>query len=145
MLTSKTKYALRAMHDLAEHSDGGPVTIPDIAERQDIPRRFLENILMELRRANLVVSRRGINGGYALARPAAEITYADIIRLIQGPLALAPCVSLKSYRRCDDCVDEKACELRDTLIEVRETTAEILERTTFAPPRAAKKSPSRRR
>lgn len=117
------------MIDLAEHGREKPVFIADIASRQDIPRRFLENILIELRRENLVVSHRGKNGGYVLAKRPEDISFADIIRCIDGPLALAPCVSANAYRRCDDCVDEVTCAIRKTLIEVRESTADILERT----------------
>jgi Rrf2 family protein len=129
VLTSKAKYALRAMIDLAEHGREKPVFIADIAARQDIPRRFLENILIELRRDHLVISHRGKNGGYAIARDPKDISFAEVIRCINGPLAMAPCASLNAYRRCDDCVDEATCAIRKTLIEVRENTADILERT----------------
>ncbi|MET0546319.1 MAG: Rrf2 family transcriptional regulator [Caulobacterales bacterium] len=132
MLTSKAKYALRAMIDLAEQSGGKPVFIADIAARQDIPRRFLENILIELRKEHLVVSHRGKNGGYALARAPQDISFAEVIRCIDGPLALAPCASQNAYRRCDDCVDEATCAIRKTLIELRESTAKILEKTKLS-------------
>ena len=135
MLTSKAKYALRAMLDLASCGEDGarrPVFIADVAARQDIPRRFLENILLELRKHGLVVSHRGKAGGYALARGAEDITYADVIRAIDGPLALTPCTSKTAYRRCEDCLDETVCAIRRTLIEVREASAGILEGTTLA-------------
>ncbi|TPW08390.1 MAG: transcriptional regulator protein [Alphaproteobacteria bacterium] len=137
MLTVKAKYALRAMLDLAHQAaaESGvrrPVFIADIAQRQDIPRRFLENILVELKRSGLVVSHRGKHGGYALARPPEEITFAEVIRISDGPLALAPCASRTAYKRCDDCPDEATCVLRHILIEVRDSTAAILERTTLA-------------
>jgi len=135
MLTSKAKYALRAMIDLAEQGGYGerrPLFIGDISGRQDIPRRFLENILLELRKHGLVVSHRGKAGGYALARAPDQITFADIIRAIDGPLALTACTSRTSYRRCDDCRDEATCALRNTLVKVREATAAILESATLA-------------
>lgn len=137
MLTVKAKYALRAMLDLAQQAAGDdgarrPVFIADIATRQDIPRRFLENILVELKRSGLVVSTRGKHGGYALARAPEEITFAEVIRISDGPLALAPCASRTAYKRCDDCADEATCALRHILIEVRDSTAAILERTTLA-------------
>lgn len=132
MLTSKAKYALRAMVDLAVHDRGGPIFIADIARRQDIPRRFLENILIELRRGGLVISHRGKNGGYALARPAETLTFAQIIRAIDGPLALAPCASVTAYRKCEDCVDEHSCTVRPALIAARDATALVLEQTTLA-------------
>ena len=137
MLTVKAKYALRAMLDLAQQAAAGdgerrPVFIADIAQRQDIPRRFLENILIELKRSGLVVSHRGKHGGYALARAPETITFAEVIRISDGPLALAPCASRTAYKRCDDCPDEATCALRHVLIEVRDGTAAILERTTLA-------------
>jgi Rrf2 family protein len=135
MLTSKAKYALRAMIDLAMQAGAGPrlpIFIADVAARQDIPRRFLENILLELRKHGLVVSHRGKSGGYALARTPDLITFADIIRAIDGPLALTPCTSRTAYRRCDDCKDEAACAIRRTLLKVRDASAILLESTTLA-------------
>ena len=132
MLTVKAKYALRAMLDLAAAEARRPVFIADIARRQDIPRRFLENILIELKKSGLVVSHRGKHGGYALARAPEDISFAEIIRISDGPLALAPCASKTAYRRCDDCRDEATCTVRRVLLEVREATAAILERTSLA-------------
>jgi Rrf2 family protein len=135
MLTSKAKYALRAMIDLAAQSGGGPrlpIFIADIAARQDIPRRFLENILLELRKHGLVVSHRGKAGGYALARAPDLITFADIIRAIDGPLAMTPCSSRTAYQRCEDCKDEATCAIRKALMKVRDASAIILESTTLA-------------
>jgi Rrf2 family protein len=135
MLTSKAKYALRAMVDLAKQTGEGPrrpLFIGDIAERQDIPRRFLENILLELRKHGLVVSHRGKAGGYALARAPDLITFADVIRAIDGPLALTPCTSRTAYQRCEDCKDEAICSLRKTLVKVRDASAAILEATTLS-------------
>lgn len=135
MLTSKAKYALRAMIDLAAQTDGGvrrPVFIADVANRQDIPRRFLENILLELRKHGLVVSHRGKMGGYALARSPDLITFADIIRAIDGPVALTPCTSRTAYQRCEDCKDEAICSIRKVLLDVRDSTALILEGTTLS-------------
>jgi len=133
MLTNKAKYALRAMIDLAAHSGPDrPVMIGVIAKRQDIPRRFLENILLELRNEGMVVSYRGKAGGYALAHDADEISFADIIRVIDGHLAMAPCASRTAYQRCDDCKNEATCALRRTLMEARDAVAEVLENTTLA-------------
>lgn len=135
MLTSKAKYALRAMVDLAraaKSAPGKPSMIGDIAERQDIPRRFLEAILLELRGHGLVESVRGKAGGYLLALPADEISFADVIRAIDGPLALSPCTSKTAYQRCADCTEEAACALRKTLRKVRDASAEVLEQATLA-------------
>jgi len=135
MLTSKAKYALRAMVDLARAASTAPhapVLIGDIAKRQDIPRRFLEAILLELRRHELVVSQRGKAGGYRLAKPAEAISFADIIRAIDGPLALTPCTSQTAYQRCVDCQEEGVCAIRKTLQKVRDASADILEGASLA-------------
>jgi Rrf2 family protein len=136
MLTNKAKYALRAMIDLA--AEGGlddwdrPAFIGDIARRQDIPRRFLENILLELRKDGLVVSHRGKHGGYALARTPQKISFADVIRVIDGPLAFTPCTSKTAYERCEDCPDEATCAIRKPLKAARAASAQILEQATLA-------------
>ena len=136
MLTSKAKYALRAMTELAALAGAGdwrrPVFIAELSERQDIPRRFLETILLELRKHGLVVSHRGKQGGYALARPPTEVTFADIIRAVDGPLAFTPCTSRTRYHPCDDCVDEQACKIRRALASARDAAAGVLEQTTLA-------------
>ncbi len=132
MLTSKAKYALKAMIDLAAQGPRRPVFIAAIAERQDIPRRFLENILLELRNAGLVTSQRGKMGGYALARAPDLITFADVVRAIDGPLALTPCTSRMAYQRCVDCRDEATCSIRKTLVQARDALALVLERATLA-------------
>lgn len=132
MLTSKAKYALRAMTDLAAERARAPIFIADIAERQDIPRRFLENILLELRKHGLVVSQRGKMGGYTLARAPEEISFADIIRAIDGPLAWTPCTSRTAYRRCEDCRPEEDCTLRRAMLKARDASAAVLEGMTLA-------------
>ena len=132
MLSQKARYALRALVELAR-ADGGQVTAGDLAARADAPRKFLEAILLELSRNRLVTSRRGKFGGYVLARPAAEITFAEAIRIIDGPLALAPCVSPRlGYRKCDDCPDRNLCTLREALLRARDATADVLEAYTLA-------------
>ncbi|MET0182692.1 MAG: Rrf2 family transcriptional regulator [Caulobacterales bacterium] len=135
MLTAKAKYALRALIELAKEEEargGRPVMTSRIAERQNIPRRFLENILLDLSKQELVVSFRGKAGGYRLARSADLISFADIIRAIDGPLALTPCTSRIAYQRCADCTDETVCSIRKTMIRVRNATADILQATTLA-------------
>jgi Rrf2 family protein len=132
MLSYKAKYALRAILALAQAPSEDPVLISMIAQKENIPRKFLELILLELKRRGLIVSRRGRSGGYSLAKPADEITFGEIIRLIDGPLAAVPCVSKTQYRRCDDCPSEKACPIRRVMARVRDATAEILDNTTVA-------------
>jgi Rrf2 family protein len=132
MLSQKARYALRALVELAR-GDGVQLTSGELALRADAPRKFLEAILLELSRNRLVVSRRGKFGGYTLARPAAEIAFAEVIRVIDGPLALAPCVSPRlGFRKCDDCPDLHGCSLREALLRARDATAGVLEGYTLA-------------
>lgn len=132
MLTRKSKYGLKALLALAEDADSGPVLISDLADRQQLPRKFLEAILLELKRHGLLHSRKGKGGGYFLGRKPAEITVGQVIRILEGPLALTPCVSQTAYRKCDECVDEQACGVRLAMKEVRDATAQILDNTTLA-------------
>ena len=131
MLSSKARYALRALVELARQ-DGGQVTAGDLSQRADAPRKFLEAILLELARRSIVVSRRGKLGGYSLARPADAISFAEVIRVIDGPLALAPCVSRLSFRKCDDCPDLATCAIREALLRARDATAGVLEGYSLA-------------
>ena len=132
MLSQKAKYGLRALVELAR-AGGAQLTAGELALRADAPRKFLEAILLELSRNSLVTSRRGKFGGYTLARPAPEISFAEVIRVIDGPLALAPCVSPRlGYRKCEDCPDLDACTLREALLRARDATADVLERYSLA-------------
>ena len=131
MLSSKARYALRAVVELAR-VEGTQVTAAELAERADAPRKFLEAILLELARRGVVVSRRGKLGGYSLARPAAQISFAEVIRVIDGPLAMAPCVSRLQFRKCDDCPDLATCSIREALLRARDATADVLEGYSLA-------------
>jgi Rrf2 family protein len=130
MLSQKARYALRAMIELAR--ENAQVTAGELAIRADAPRKFLEAILLTLARQGLVASRRGKFGGYLLSRPAAEISFAEVIRLVDGPLALAPCVSRTAFRRCEDCRDLATCSLREALLRARDATAAVLEGYSLA-------------
>jgi len=132
VLSQRTRYALKAMVRLARTPEGEPVQIATLAESEDIPRKFLEIILVELKRQNLVQSLRGKRGGYRLARPAEQITFGEVIRITEGPLALVPCVSRTAYRPCEDCKDETACAINRVMAMVRDETARILDATTLA-------------
>lgn len=132
MISQKAKYALRALLALAEAPEGEPVFIADIAETQAIPRKFLEQILLDLKHQGLVVSRRGKMGGYLLLRRAETITFGEVLRIIEGPLAPLPCLSKMAYRRCDDCTDEKSCRIRRVFADVAEATRSVLDGTTIA-------------
>jgi len=125
MLSQKARYALRAMIELARAE--GQLTAGDLSQRADAPRKFLEAILLSLGRQGLVISRRGKFGGYRLGRPADQISFAEIIRLVDGPLALTPCVSRTAFKRCDDCRDLATCALREALLRARDATAAVLE------------------
>ena len=130
MLSQKARYALRALVELAR--EGGQATAGELAARADAPRKFLEAILLELARNRVVVSRRGKFGGYSLARSPGEISFAEVIRIIDGPLALAPCVSRLSFRKCDDCPDLATCSLREALLRARDATSDVLEGYSLA-------------
>jgi Rrf2 family protein len=131
MLSQKARYALRALVELARE-DGAQLTAGELALRADAPRKFLEAILLELARNRVVVSRRGKFGGYSLARPASLVSFAEVIRVIDGPLALAPCVSRLAFRKCDDCPDLATCSLREALLRARDATAQVLEGYSLA-------------
>lgn len=132
MLSKKAKYALQACLALAGEPPGIPVLIADLAERDGIPKKFLEIILLDLRNAGMLASRKGKGGGYFLARPPQNITIGQIVRLMDGPLAPVPCVSQTAYQPCSDCRDERCCGIRMVMKDVRDAIAGILDQTTLA-------------
>lgn len=132
MLSQKARYALHALIVLAQHDGREPMQIADVATEARVPRKFLEQILVDLKRRGIVRSQRGRAGGYFIGKPAKEITFADVIRTIDGPLALAPCVSVTAYHKCDDCVDEATCSIRKVLMAARDATADVLESRNIA-------------
>jgi Rrf2 family protein len=132
MLSQKAKYALRALLALAEQGGDQPLLISDIAERHNLPKKFLEQILLDLKHHGLVQSRRGRSGGYALLKPAAEISFGQIVRIIDGPLAPLPCLSKTAYRRCEDCPGEESCAIRRVFARTHQLTTGVLDRTTLA-------------
>ena len=132
MLSQKARYALRALIELARAGPETQLTAGEIASRADAPRKFLEAILLELARRHVIISRRGKFGGYALAHPPAEVSFAEVIRVIDGPLALVPCASQTAFRKCDDCESLETCSLRPALLMARDATASVLEGYTLA-------------
>jgi Rrf2 family protein len=134
MLSQKARYALRAMLQLAEVPPGGQMLTGDLATAADVPRKFLEQILLDLKRDGLVTSTRGRAGGYRLARAAHTISFAEILRTIDGPLALTPCASRTAFQRCKDCKSVEDCAIRHALLDVRDATAGILEARMLAVP-----------
>ena len=132
MISQKAKYALRALAALARAKPSEPMLIGDIAEAQNIPKKFLEQILLDMKHHGIVVSRRGKQGGYLLLRPAENITFGEILRMIDGPVAPLPCLSITAYRKCDDCDGEENCEIRHVFARVAEATRQVLFSTTIA-------------
>jgi Rrf2 family protein len=132
MLSHKSKYALKALLVLSESYGEGPLLISAIAEREHIPKRFLELILLELKNNGVLRSKKGKGGGYALSKPPDLLSVGLVLRLIEGPLAPIPCVSKSAYEKCDECRDERTCGIRLLMKEVRDATATILDSTTFA-------------
>ncbi|GGE00890.1 Rrf2 family transcriptional regulator [Aureimonas endophytica] len=131
MISQRSRYALRALLFLAREG-GRSFPVAEIARCQSIPRKFLEQILLELKREGIVDSRRGKAGGYVLQRPADTITFGEVLRLLDGPIAPLPCLSRIAYQRCEDCADEGACEIRRVFARVANSARDILDRTTIA-------------
>lgn len=131
MLSKKAQYAFHALSYLVERAEEGPVLISKIAEEKGISQKFLEAILLELKRGGILGSKKGKGGGYYLIKAPNEVPLARVIRLIDGPIALLSCVSLNYYERCDTC-DEGTCGLHNVMAEVRDANLKILENKTLA-------------
>jgi Rrf2 family protein len=131
MLSKKTQYAFRALEVLAKKYDQGPVLISEIAKKKRIPLKFLENILLQLKKDGVLDSKKGKGGGYFLVHKPSKVPVARIIRVVDGPIAMLPCVSLYFYQKCKNC-DEKHCGLHDIMIDVRDAQLAILEKKTLA-------------
>ena len=126
----KSQYAFKALTYLSEKFNEGPVLISEIAKKKKIPLKFLENILLELKKADILDSKKGKGGGYFLKKSPEKVKVATVIRLINGPIAMLPCVSLYFYERCKNC-DQKHCGLHDMMIQVRDATLNIVENRTL--------------
>jgi Rrf2 family protein len=131
VLTKKAKYGLKALVHLATVEQGRPELVNDIAEAEQIPKKFLDAILGDLRNAGFVHSKKGKGGGYALARAPKDISIGAVVRVLDGPLAPIQCASQTVYRRCEDCTDEKHCPVRMVMLQVREAIAGVLDKTTL--------------
>ncbi|MCC2608879.1 RrF2 family transcriptional regulator [Neorhizobium petrolearium] len=132
MISQKAKYALRALAALAQADPDEPMLISEIAVQQSIPKKFLEQILLDLKRSGIVISRRGKQGGYLLLKPADAITFGEVLRLVDGPIAPLPCLSQTAYRKCEDCDGEQLCEIRHVFARVADATRNVLFTTTIA-------------
>jgi Rrf2 family protein len=132
MLSKKTRYAIKALVVLGKNFGEAPMQISKIASEEHIPKKFLEQILLDLRNAGLLYSKKGAGGGYGLVKDPAEIFVVQVLRLTGGPVALLPCVSLNFYQKCDECSNEATCGVRDVFLEVRNATLKILSETSIA-------------
>ena len=132
MLTKKSKYGIKALIYLGKKYGDQPVQIMRIATEEQIPKKFLEQILPELRNAGLLYSIKGAKGGYSLNKDPKDIRLTQVIRLLDGPIALLPCVSLNFYQKCDECKSEEVCGIRDTFVGVRDAMLQILNDTSIA-------------
>jgi len=125
MLSKKTKYGLKALTFIARRTDKNPVQIAIIAKSENISQKFLESILLTLRKSGFLGSKKGKGGGYYLLKDPKEINMSSVMRVLEGPIAMIPCVSLNFYEKCDDCPDEKTCAVYNLMIEVRDNTLDI--------------------
>jgi Rrf2 family protein len=132
MLSKKTRYAIKALVVLGKNFGEAPMQISKIASEEHIPKKFLEQILLDLRNAGLLYSKKGAGVGYGLVKDPAEIFVVQVLRLTGGPVALLPCVSLNFYQKCDECSNEATCGVRDVFLEVRNATLKILSETSIA-------------
>ena len=131
MLSKKTKYGLKALTFIARQEGKKPVQVGEIAKSEQIPQKFLESILLTLRKSGCLGSKKGKHGGYYLIKKPSEIIMADVMRVLEGPIAMVPCVSLNFYEKCDDCPDENKCSVNKLMIQVRDNTLEVLRNTTL--------------
>ena len=132
MLAQKTRYALRSLLYLAEQDASAPVQLASIASTQRVPPKYLELIMLDLKKAGLVKSVRGPKGGYRLARDPASISFGEVVRIMEGPIALIPCASVNFYAPCGDCHDEATCAIRRAFAMLRDQSAKLLEGISLA-------------
>ena len=131
MLSKKTKYGLKALSYLAKQKTNEPILISEISESENISKKFLESILLTLKKNGILASKKGKGGGYYLMKKPNEIKISTLIRILEGPIAMLPCVSLNFYEKCDDCISEDRCSLNRLMVEVRDNTLKILENKTL--------------
>ncbi|MFD1160881.1 RrF2 family transcriptional regulator [Hwangdonia seohaensis] len=132
MLSKKTKYGLKALTYIARKEGDEPVRVSEVAKSENIPPKFLESILLTLRKSGILGSKKGKHGGYYLRQEPTEVKMTDVMRVLEGPIAMVPCVSLNFYEKCDDCPDEEKCSVNKLMIQVRDNTLEVFRNTTLA-------------
>lgn len=131
MLSKRTKYGIKALTHLAKVSPLKPVLISEIAEKENISHKFLESILLTLKKSGFLGSKKGKGGGYYLLKKSEDIPMTEVIRVLEGPIAMLPCVSLNFYEKCEDCPDENKCSVHKLMIQVRDNTLKILRNTSL--------------
>jgi Rrf2 family protein len=131
MMSMKCKYAIKALTRLAANYQKGYMHTADIATEENIPKKFLEQILLDMKHAKIVNSKQGSKGGYYMLKHPKEVSVADVYRIFDGAIALLPCVSLNFYEKCDDCKDEKACTLRREFIKIREGSRLVMSKISI--------------
>ncbi|AVR45486.1 transcriptional regulator [Christiangramia fulva] len=132
MLSKKTKYGIKALSYIARKEGKRPVQTSEISESENISQKFLESILLELRKSGFLGSKKGKGGGYYLIKEADQIKMTAVIRVLEGPIAMVPCVSLNYYEKCDDCPDENKCSVHKLMIQVRDASLKVLGQNTLA-------------
>ncbi|WP_339893134.1 Rrf2 family transcriptional regulator [uncultured Algibacter sp.] len=132
MLSKKTKYGLKALTYIARSEGDSPIQVAVIAKSEQIPQKFLESILLTLRKSGILGSKKGKHGGYYLRSEPSEIKMTDVMRVLEGPIAMVPCVSLNYYEKCDDCPDEDKCSVNKLMLQVRDSTLKVFRNTTLA-------------
>tara|TARA_R110000868_G_scaffold5558_10_gene33274 strand:- start:1722 stop:2135 length:414 start_codon:yes stop_codon:yes gene_type:complete len=132
MLSKKTKYGLKALTFIARSESENPVQVSAIAKSEQIPQKFLESILLSLRKSGILGSKKGKHGGYYLRKEPSEVLMTEVMRVLEGPIAMIPCVSLNYYEKCDDCPDEATCSVNKLMIQVRDNTLQVFRNTTLA-------------
>jgi len=132
MLSKKTKYGLKALTFLATQKNRDPIQIAEIAKHENISQKFLESILLTLRRTGYLGSKKGKGGGYYLIKDPTEIPMTTVMRVLEGPIAMVSCVSLNFYEKCDDCPDEQACSVHKLMLKVRDSALDVYRNTTLA-------------
>jgi Rrf2 family protein len=132
MLSKKTKYGLKALTYLATQKDKEPVQIAEISRHENISQKFLESILLTLRKTGFLGSKKGKGGGYYLIKEPSEIPMTSVIRVLEGPIAMVPCVSLNFYEKCNDCPDEEGCAVHKLMLQVRDSALEVYRKNTLA-------------
>ena len=132
MLSKKTKYGLKALTFLAAQKNNEPVQIAEISRNENISQKFLESILLTLRKTGFLGSKKGKGGGYYLIKEPSEIPMTSVIRVLEGPIAMVPCVSLNFYEQCYDCPDENSCSVHKLMLKVRDSALEVYRNNTLA-------------